>query len=105
MWELMEETTASEIFSHLILLILTLTCLFSGVLAYVVNRLAGTKGLWWLSAISICVGAAVFVVFEYLTQFEGFPVSPAIAFLIPALVIGISLVISTNKRWFGVRRY
>lgn len=57
--------------------------------------------LWWVSAVTLSIGIAVFILLkpaEYDVEIQRYR---AIALVISILISGFCIIIGTSRRWFG----
>lgn len=57
--------------------------------------------LWWVSAIALCIGIAVYILLEpaeYDVEIQRYR---SLALVAGFMISGLCIIIGTSKRWFG----
>ncbi len=58
-------------------------------------------GLWWLSAVSLSIGIAIYILLKpaaYDVQIQRYR---SLALVAGVIISGLCIIIGTSKRWFG----
>ena len=58
-------------------------------------------GLWWLSAVSLSIGLAIFILLKPAAYDVEVQRYRAIALVAGIFISGLCIIIGTSKRWFG----
>jgi hypothetical protein len=58
-------------------------------------------GLWWLSAIALSIGIAVYILLKPAAYDLEIQRYRSVALVAGILVSGLCIIIGTSKRWFG----
>ena len=58
-------------------------------------------GLWWLSALSLSIGIAIYILLKPMAYDMEVQRYRAIALVSGILVSGLCIIVGTSKRWFG----
>lgn len=58
-------------------------------------------GLWWLSAVSLSIGLAIFILLKPAAYDVEVQRYRAIALVAGIFISGLCIIIGTSRRWFG----